>query len=158
MSHVITHEHAGTIRAFLCTHAFLRSEAVRLWGSVDDAVQELWAHCARVCHRWPEHLETGLLVWKTCGFRIRHQRTKQCVQQTVGDFWGLPARQQSATVEVTDEVEFVLAAVTSREAEVLRERYLAGKTLAQVASEMGLSSARVQQIEREAAKRVRGAA
>lgn len=161
MTHQITSEHAYVIRAFLRRHRFFRDEAIRMWGSFDDAAQELWLHCARVCRSWPPQYKTTYLVWKTCEFRIRHERRNVTLSRTPkprGEFFGLASPAATDVVAIRDAAEAALSHVTPREAEVLRKRYLDGQTMEAVARDIGVTSSRVDQIERQAKQKIRGAA
>ena len=160
MSHQVTSEHLFVIRAFLRRNRFFREEAVRIWGSIDDASQELWLHCARVCHRWPARFKTTFLVWKACEYRIRHQRRRVALNQPRprGEFFGLASPASPDVVAIRDATEAALSRATPREAEVLRKRYLDGQTMESVGRDMGVTSSRIDQIERQAIKKIRGAA
>ena len=161
MTHEITHEHAYVIRAFLRRHHFLRSEAVRIWGSIDDAVQEIWLHCARVCSGWPENFKTTYLVWKTCEYRIRHERRKVSLNRVPkprGEFFGLASPQPDTELDLSEQVERALQLVPERWANVLRRRYLQHETQVEIAADIGLSPQRIEQIEHQAIRKIRGAA
>ena len=160
MSHQVTSEHLFVIRAFLRRNRFFREEAVRIWGSIDDASQELWLHCARVCHRWPARFKTTFLVWKACEYRIRHQRRIEHtsrIPKPCGEFFWLAAPAVHSAAETQDSLNVALSLVTPREAEVLRKRHIEGQTMESVGRDMGVTSSRIDQIERQAIKRIRGA-
>ena len=159
-SHQVTSEHANVIRAFLRRNRFFREEAVRIWGSFDDAAQELWLHCARACDRWPAKFKTTFLVWKACEYRIRHQRRRVALNQprSRGEFFGLASPEMPDMVAIRDETEVALSLATPREAEVLRKRYIERQTMESVGRDMGVTPSRIDQIERQAIKRIRGAA
>ena len=66
--------------------------------------------------------------------------------------------------QVTSEHLFVIRAFLRRnrffrdEAEVLRKRHIDGLTMEAVGRDMGVTSSRIDQIERQAIKKIRGAA
>ena len=161
MSHQVTSEHIFVIRAFLRRNRFFRDEAVRIWGSFEDATQELWLHCARVCHGWPNGYKTSSLVWKACEYRIRHQRRIQHasrIPKPCGEFFWLASPAMHSEMETQDSLKVALSLVTPREAEVLRKRHIDGLTMEAVGRDMGVISSRIDQIERQAIKKIRGAA
>ena len=161
MTHEITHDHANLIRAFLRTHHFLCSEAVRIWGSFDDAVQEIWLHCAKASRRWPANLQTTQLVWKTCEFRIRHERRKVSLNRVPkprGEFFGLASTESDRELDLPEQVDRALQLVPERWADVLRRRYLNDETQAAIAADFGLSTQRIDAIEHQAIRKIRGAA